>query len=106
MSMYEQQLVPELQSHGVRHQLIKTEYAGHARKVASELDLAEYSGIVCISGDGLVHEVYNGLYSRKDWDEKASKYDCPLHITYDKGEGPILCTSFMDSPYLIFQIHN
>ena len=75
MSMYENQLVPELQSNGVRHQLIKTEYAGHARKVASELDLAEYSGIVCISGDGLVHEVYNGLYARKDWDEKASKYD-------------------------------
>ena len=75
MSMYENQLVPELQSQGVRHQLIKTEYAGHARKVASELELSEYSGIVCISGDGLVHEVYNGLYSRKDWDEKASKYD-------------------------------
>ena len=78
MSMYEQQLVPELQSQGVRHQLIKTEFAGHARKVASELDLADYSGIVCISGDGLVHEVYNGLYARKDWDEKASKYDCPM----------------------------
>ena len=87
MSMYEQQLVPELQSQGVRHQLIKTEFAGHARKVASELDLADYSGIVCISGDGLVHEVYNGLYARKDWDEKASKYDYTLYITYDKGEG-------------------
>jgi len=73
MSMYTKQLVPELQSLGVRHELIKTEYAGHARKVASELDLDEYSGIACISGDGLVHEVYNGLYTRSDWDEKASR---------------------------------
>ena len=40
---------------------------------AAELDLAEYSGIACISGDGLVHEVYNGLYARSDWDEKASR---------------------------------
>ena len=73
MSMYEKQLVPELQSLGVRHELIRTEYAGHARKVAAELDLSEYGGIACISGDGLVHEVYNGLYARSDWDEKASR---------------------------------
>ena len=43
--------------------------------MASELNLDEYSGIACISGDGLVHEIYNGLYSRSDWDEKASRYD-------------------------------
>ena len=41
--------------------------------MAAELDLAEFGGIACISGDGLVHEVYNGLYTRSDWEEKAAR---------------------------------
>ena len=29
----------------------------------------KYSGLIIISGDGLVHEVVNGLAQRPDWDE-------------------------------------
>lgn len=38
--------------------------------MSMNLDL--FRGIIVISGDGLVHEVINGLLSRKDW-EKAIK---------------------------------
>ena len=31
------------------------------------MNLAEYRGIIVVSGDGLVHEVINGLMARDDW---------------------------------------
>lgn len=37
----------------------ETEYQGHALEVASSLDLAEYDGVVCVSGDGVLVEVSN-----------------------------------------------
>ena len=39
--------------------------------MAETLDVSNYSGIVTISGDGLLNEIYNGLYSRDDWDSVA-----------------------------------
>jgi len=30
----------------------------------AKLDLDEWSGVLIVSGDGLVHEVYNGLFIR------------------------------------------
>ena len=33
------------------------EYAGHACKLAKEIELGKYDGIIIVSGDGLVHEV-------------------------------------------------
>ncbi len=32
-----------------------------------DLKIGEYDGVICVSGDGLIHEVVNGLYRRKDW---------------------------------------
>ena len=44
-----------------------TERAGHASDIVSqELKPGDYDGIVTVSGDGLIHEVVNGLYRRKD----------------------------------------
>ncbi|CAF3580099.1 unnamed protein product [Adineta steineri] len=51
------------------YQIVITEYAGHARDYVQSLDLSEWSGIVIASGDGLVYEVVNGLFSRNDWQE-------------------------------------
>ena len=44
-----------------------TERAGHAYDIASqEIKPSDYDGIVTVSGDGLIHEVVNGLYRRQD----------------------------------------
>ena len=54
-------------------------FAGHAMnwiKETSDLNF-RYSGIITISGDGLIHEVYNGLWQRRDWEEMC---DFPLGI--------------------------
>lgn len=48
--------------------VIMTERAGHAYDMAySEIKQGDYDGIVTVSGDGLIHEVVNGLYRRSDW---------------------------------------
>ncbi len=44
-----------------------TERAGHAYDMVNhELQPGDYDGIVTVSGDGLIHEVVNGLYRRAD----------------------------------------
>jgi sphingosine kinase len=43
-----------------------TEHSGHATEIAIELDLDAYDAIMCCSGDGVPHEVFNGLAKRYD----------------------------------------
>lgn len=38
-----------------------TEYRGHVYEILNESDLHNVNSIVVVSGDGLVHEVYNYL---------------------------------------------
>ena len=46
-----------------------TTHAGHAHQIAHSLPLHTPTSIVCISGDGLLYEVINGLMTRTDWPE-------------------------------------
>ena len=47
--------------------IIETERSGHAYEIVNEqISIGEYDGIVTVSGDGLIHEVVNGLYRRND----------------------------------------
>lgn len=47
--------------------LIRTERAGHAYDIVSqELRPGDYDAIITVSGDGLIHEVVNGIYRRQD----------------------------------------
>jgi sphingosine kinase len=48
-------------------ELLETTHAKHAVTVAHSFDFDKYSAIVCISGDGVFHEIINGLFTRKDW---------------------------------------
>ena len=72
--MYTTILKPALDSRGLRHDMIKTQYAGHARELIQGCaDLQRYSAFIIVSGDGLVYEVTNGIYSRQDWDDIGCK---------------------------------
>jgi len=44
----------------------RTAYRGHAVEIAEQLDLDRYDVIASCSGDGLPHEVFNGLGERRD----------------------------------------
>jgi len=46
--------------------ILETEYAGHARDYANELDFTGYDGFCAIGGDGTMHEVINGMLKRND----------------------------------------
>ena len=48
-------------------EVIVTEGPGHATGIMSGLELAAWAGVVSVSGDGMIHEIYNGLLSRQDW---------------------------------------
>lgn len=47
-------------------QLEETQYAGHAATLASKMVLDNFDMVVCVSGDGLGHEVLNGFGRRQD----------------------------------------
>ena len=48
----------------IDYKVIETERAGHAMDIVKEMGHNEYDGIVTVSGDGLIHEVVNGIYRR------------------------------------------
>lgn len=54
---------------GLTYDVVFTEYQGHARQLAMQLDLTKYDCVGTISGDGLFWELLNGLLSRPDWHE-------------------------------------
>jgi sphingosine kinase len=62
------QALPIMEKAHVELTVIMTERVNHAYEMMNEdLKIGEYDGVICVSGDGLIHEVVNGLYRRKDW---------------------------------------
>jgi hypothetical protein len=54
----EHRVLPIFRLAGLNFSVIETERAGHAVKLAAEIDLGTCEGgIVCVGGDGLVNEV-------------------------------------------------
>ena len=46
----------------ISYELIITEFPGHCKKVVQETpNLKAYQGIVAVSGDGLLYEVFNSI---------------------------------------------
>lgn len=46
--------------------MVYTKYPGHATDIARNMDIDRYDTVLCASGDGVPHEVINGLYRRED----------------------------------------
>ncbi|KAF9431370.1 hypothetical protein BGZ76_000404 [Entomortierella beljakovae] len=84
----------EVMSGDAAHKIVErfmsdTEYGRHAVDIAHNLDLQELDTLVVVSGDGVLHEVINGLLTRPDWD-KARKL--PIGIV-PAGSGNAIATS-------------
>ncbi|CAN1854381.1 Sphingosine kinase 2 [Linum perenne] len=65
--VYYDHVKPLLEDAGVQITLQETEHRLHAKEVVSSFELSKYDGIVCVSGDGILVEVVNGLLERQDW---------------------------------------
>jgi sphingosine kinase len=61
LAVYRQQVQPLLELSGVRVTLTVSERRGHASEVVASLDLAGLDGLLVVSGDGTLSEVYAGL---------------------------------------------
>ena len=48
--------------------ILYTDYAGHAKDLANELDYSGYDGLCAIGGDGTMFEMINGMLKRDDQD--------------------------------------
>ena len=46
--------------------VLETEFAGHAKEYAHDVDYSGYDGFCAIGGDGTMHEVINGMLNRSD----------------------------------------
>ncbi|KAM7270882.1 hypothetical protein ACFE04_030096 [Oxalis oulophora] len=58
---------------GFKLEIVNTTSAGHARKLASTVDISTCpDGIICVGGDGIINEVLNGLLSRENQKEGIS----------------------------------
>jgi len=68
MQMLEEVVRPMLDVSKLPYEVIETERAGHALEVVRERDLSSYGIIASLSGDGLLHEIVQGLLNRPDWE--------------------------------------
>ena len=59
---------PMLEKAHIQYSLVETQHANHAYEIVNaELVPSQFDVIMTVSGDGLIHEVINGLLNRKDW---------------------------------------
>ena len=78
-NIYEKYVCKMLRECGVDHDVLVTQYAGHAcdrmkkDNTVGVPDISQYSAIISMGGDGLLSEIINGVRSRKDCDEICKK---------------------------------
>ncbi|KAH0685253.1 hypothetical protein KY290_016522 [Solanum tuberosum] len=84
---------PLLDDANIDYTVQETKYQLHAKEVAKSLDILRYDGVVCVSGDGILVEVVNGLLEREDWD---SAIKMPLGVV-PAGTGNGMAKSLLDA---------
>eukprot|EP01127_Copromyxa_protea_P022533 TRINITY_DN8113_c0_g1_i1.p1 TRINITY_DN8113_c0_g1~~TRINITY_DN8113_c0_g1_i1.p1 ORF type:complete len:366 (+),score=63.90 TRINITY_DN8113_c0_g1_i1:57-1100(+) len=85
-----QEAQSRLEKEGLKSSMMITKYPKHASEIARTTDLCSFSGIVSVGGDGLVHEIVNGLVNHVDLKEKA--LEIPIGII-PAGSGNALANS-------------
>ncbi|TKA28689.1 hypothetical protein B0A50_03016 [Salinomyces thailandicus] len=77
----------------------KTGYRGHATDIAEKLDPESVDVVACASGDGLPHEVFNGLAKQKNA-RRALRKVAVAQIPCGSGNGMSLNLNGTNSPSL------
>ncbi|KAL2495102.1 Sphingosine kinase 1 [Forsythia ovata] len=93
LKIFETEVKPLLNDANIDFIVQETKYQLHAKEVVQDLDLTKYDGIICVSGDGILVEVVNGLLNREDWDAAIR---IPLGIV-PAGTGNGMIKSLLDS---------
>merc|ERR1711936_1056919 len=69
VNVFNNQVLPILNESGIAFEMELTNRANHGRELVATSNLDRWRAIVTISGDGLFHEVLNGIFERDDWME-------------------------------------
>ncbi|KAF2637103.1 coatomer subunit beta [Massarina eburnea CBS 473.64] len=77
----------------------KTQYNGHGVEIGQTLDIDKYDAIACCSGDGIPHEVWNGLSKREDAARALNKMAI-VQLPCGSGNAMSLNLNGTDSPSL------
>ncbi|KAF2680102.1 sphingoid long chain base kinase-like protein [Lentithecium fluviatile CBS 122367] len=64
--MYHKHIAPIFAAARCDLDMEKTQYNGHGVDIARNLDIEAYDVVACCSGDGIPHEVWNGMSQRED----------------------------------------
>ncbi|KAG0271821.1 sphinganine kinase lcb4 [Linnemannia exigua] len=64
--LWENTAEPVFKAAGCTYDLTYTTHRYHAKEIAKDLNIRLYDAVLCVSGDGVLHEVINGLMERPD----------------------------------------
>lgn len=78
LQLFRSHVQPLLAQADVSFRLLLTERRNHARELVRAEELGRWDALVVMSGDGLMHEVVNGLMERPDWETAIRKPLCSL----------------------------
>ncbi|XP_077194359.1 ceramide kinase isoform X2 [Paroedura picta] len=94
--IYEQKVAPLFSLASISTEVIVTEHANHAKDDLSEVNLANYNGIVCVGGDGMFSEVMHGLIGRTQKDSGIDQNDPTARLVPCKTRIGIIPTGSTD----------
>ncbi|EEB07341.2 sphingoid long chain base kinase [Schizosaccharomyces japonicus yFS275] len=66
VQIWENQAEPIFAAGNCEYEIVCTEYQNHAREVIRQMDFNTVDAIISVGGDGLLHEILNGVAERKD----------------------------------------
>lgn len=72
--LYHERSAPVFAAAGLKTNVVVTQTSGEATRLAQSLSMEEYDTLVLVSGDGLPHEVLQGLANRGDESARALKH--------------------------------
>lgn len=73
LRLYKNEILPVLNAAHVDITYMETKYSKHGIDIGREADIDKYDIIACCSGDGVPHEIINGMYQRPDRARAFSK---------------------------------
>ncbi|XP_045428101.1 sphingosine kinase 1 [Pipistrellus kuhlii] len=89
LQLFRSLVQPQLAQADISFRLMLTERRKHAQELMRTEELGSWDALVVMSGDGLMHEVVNGLMERPDWVTAIRKPLCSL----PSGSGNALAAS-------------
>ncbi|GAB7350922.1 hypothetical protein MBLNU459_g1433t1 [Dothideomycetes sp. NU459] len=97
--MYLREIEPLFKAAACEIDVQTTTHSGHAVEIARTIDISRYDVIACASGDGLPHEVFNGL-AQQAQARRALRKIAVVQLPCGSGNAMSLNLNGTDSPSL------